>query len=155
MEFVEKCPATKNAQAVELNIGGDPVGGMLKHLVADNVLIVGDAAGHVNPLTGGGINTALEAGMYAGEVIASAIKEGDYSEKRLKEYQDICKENIGDSFVKYAKTKDYLLSVSDEELNKIADAFQEIELDSISTKELIKVLVKVSPKALVKLGKIF
>ena len=155
LEFVEKCPATKNAQAVEVNIGGDPVGGMLKHLVADNVLIVGDAAGHVNPLTGGGINTALEAGMYAGEVIAAAIKEGDYSEKRLKEYQDICKENIGDSFVKYAKTKDYLLSVSDEELNKIADAFQEIELDSISTKELIKVLVKVSPKALVKLGKIF
>ncbi|KAF5079927.1 Kynurenine 3-monooxygenase [anaerobic digester metagenome] len=155
VEFVEKCPATQNAQAVELNIGGDPVGGMLKNLVADNVIIVGDAAGHVNPLTGGGINSALEAGMYAGQVTAAAIKDEDYSEKRLKEYQKKCEENIGNSFDKYAKTKDYLLSVSDEELDKVADAFQEIELDSINTRELIKVLVKVSPKALLKLGKIF
>ena len=77
LEFVAKCPATQNAQPVELNIGGDPVGGMLKNLVSDNVMIVGDAAGHVNPLTGGGIITALEAGMYAGEVAAAAVKEDE------------------------------------------------------------------------------
>lgn len=155
LEFVKNCPATKNAQPVELNIGGDPVGGMLKTLVSDNIMIVGDAAGHVNPLTGGGIITALEAGMYAGEVAAEAVKEGDYSEKRLKEYQDICKKEIGDSFEKYLKTKDYMLSLSDSDLDSIAEAFQKTEFDNISTSELIKLLIKVSPKALLKLGKLF
>ena len=155
LEFVEKCPATQNAQAVELNIGGDPVGGMLKDLVEDNVMIVGDAAGHVNPLTGGGIITALEAGKYAGEVAAEAIKEGNCSKKRLKEYEKICKKEIGDSFNKYFKTKEYMLSLSDEELDSIAEAFQDYEFEKISTSELVKLLIKVSPKALLKLGKLF
>jgi len=155
LEFVAKCPATQNAQPVELNIGGDPVGGMLKDLVEDNVMIVGDAAGHVNPLTGGGIITALEAGMYAGEVAAAAIKEEDCSKKRLKEYEKICKKEIGDSFNKYLKTKEYMLSLTDSELDSIADAFQKTEFEKISTAELVKLLIKVSPKALLKLGKLF
>ena len=155
LEFVKNCPATQNAQPVELNVGGDPVGGMIKNLVKDNLMIVGDAAGHVNPLTGGGIITALEAGMYAGEVAAAAVKEDNFSEKRLKEYQEICKKEIGDSFDKYLKTKDYLLSLSDSDLDSIAAAFQDTEFENISTKELIKLLIKVSPKALLKLGKLF
>jgi digeranylgeranylglycerophospholipid reductase len=155
VEFVKNCPATQNAQPVELNVGGDPVGGMTKTLVKDNLMIVGDAAGHVNPLTGGGIITALEAGMYAGEVAAAAVKEDNYTEKRLKEYQEKCKKEIGDSFDKYLKTKDYLLSLSDSDLDSIAAAFQDTEFENISTKELIKLLIKVSPKALLKLGKLF
>jgi digeranylgeranylglycerophospholipid reductase len=155
LEFVKNCPATKNAQPVELNIGGDPVGGMLKNLVKDHLMIVGDAAGHVNPLTGGGIITALEAGMYAGEVAAAAVKEDNFSEKRLMEYQEKCKTEIGDSFDKYLKTKDYMLSLSDSDLDSIAKAFQDTEFENISTKELIKLLIKVSPKALLKLGKLF
>ena len=155
VEFVKNCPATQNAQPVELNVGGDPVGGMNKNLVKDNLMIVGDAAGHVNPLTGGGIITALEAGMYAGEVAASAVKEDNCTEKRLKEYQVKCKKEIGDSFDKYLKTKDYLLSLSDSDLDSIAAAFQDTEFENISTKELIKLLIKVSPKALLKLGKLF
>lgn len=155
LEFVKNCPATKNAQPVELNIGGDPVGGMLKNLVKDHLMIVGDAAGHVNPLTGGGIITALEAGMYAGEVAAAAVKEDNFSEKRLMEYQEKCKTEIGDSFDKYLKTKDYMLSLSDSDLDSIAKAFQDIEFENISTKELIKLLIKVSPMALLKLGKLF
>ena len=155
LEFVKNCPATKNAQPVELNIGGDPVGGMIKNLVKDHIMIVGDAAGHVNPLTGGGIITALEAGMYAGEVAAAAVKDEDYSEKRLMEYQEKCKNEIGNSFDKYLKTKDYMLSLSDSDLDSIAKAFQNTEFENISTKELIKLLIKVSPKALLKLGKLF
>ncbi len=155
VEFVKNCPATQNAQPVELNVGGDPVGGMTKTLVKDNLMIVGDAAGHVNPLTGGGIITALEAGMYAGEVAAAAVKEDNFTEKRLKEYQEKCKKEIGDSFDKYLKTKDYLLSLSDSDLDSIAAAFQDTEFENISTKELIKLLIKVSPKALLKLGKLF
>ena len=153
--FVENNPATKNAQPVEINIGGDPVGGMLKKLVTDNFMLVGDAASQVNPLTGGGIISAMEAGLYAGEVAAAAVKEGNYSSKFLNRYQDRCKENIEEKFKRDLKVKDYLLTLSDDELNSIADAFQDIELNNINTAELIKSLVKVSPKALLKLGKLF
>ena len=155
LEFVDKYPATQNAQPVELNVGGDPVGGLHKDLVTDNVLITGDAAGMVNPLDGGGIISGMTGGRIAGEVAAQAISDGDYSKKNLKEYQKRCQKEIGDSFKKYLKAKEYLLSLSDKELDSIADAFNESDFDRISPTDLLKVLVKVSPKAMLKLGKLF
>jgi digeranylgeranylglycerophospholipid reductase len=59
------------------------------------------------------------------------------------------------TFNKELKVKNYLLSLSDEELDSIAKAFKNTEFEKINTKEIIKVLIKVSPKALLKLGKIF
>jgi digeranylgeranylglycerophospholipid reductase len=53
------------------------------------------------------------------------------------------------------KTKDYMLSLSDSDLDSIAEAFKETEFENISTTELVKLLIKVSPKALLKLGKLF
>ncbi len=155
LEFVDNNPATQNAQPVELNIGGDPVGGVIKELVADNVLVVGDAAGMVNPLTGGGITSGMTGGRIAGEIAAKAVTDEAWSAKDMKEYKNLCQEEVADSFKKYLKTKEYLLSLSDEELDSIADAFQETDFDVINTSELIKKLVKVSPKALLKLGKLF
>lgn len=155
VEFAENCPTTRNATAVELNIGGDPVGGINKKISADNLLVVGDAAGMVNPLTGGGIISGMHGGLIAGEIAAAAIKEGDVSAKRLFEYDERSQEEIGDSFNKYLKSRDYLESLSDDELDSIAKAFNETEFERISTTELLKVLVKVSPKALLKLGKLF
>lgn len=155
LEFVKNCPATQNAQPVELNIGGDPVGGMPKKLVTDNLMVVGDAAGQVNPLTGGGIISGMTGGMIAGKVAAEAINEGDLSEKKLKEYETTCRAEIGDSINKYLKVKDYMMTLNDDELNSIADTFKDSDFEKISTAELVKKLIKVSPKALLKLGKVF
>lgn len=155
VDFVKNCPTTKNATAVELNIGGDPVGGILKKIAADNVMVVGDAGGMVNPLTGGGIISGMQGGRIAGQIAAAAVKDDDFSEKRLAEYGKRCKEEIGDSFNKYMKARSYLESLSNEELDSIAKVFRETEFEKISTSELLRVLVKVSPKALLKLGKLF
>lgn len=155
VEFVESCPATRNAQPVELNIGGDPVGGMPKELVADSLMVVGDAAGQVNPLTGGGIISGMTGGMLAGRVAAAAVSEGDVSKKRLSEYERLCREEIGKEIDRYLKVKDYMLTLSDSELDSIAEAFQDVEFEKVSTTELVKKLIKVSPKALIKLGKLF
>jgi len=155
VEFAKTCPTTKNATAVELNIGGDPVGGILKKISADNLLVVGDAAGMVNPLTGGGIISGMQGGRIAGQIAAAAVEGGDLSAKRLAEYDKRCQKEIGESFNKYMKARDYLESLSDKELDSIAKAFNETEFERISTTELLKVLVKVSPKALLKLGKLF
>lgn len=155
VDFVKTCPATKDAKIVELNVGGDPVGGMIKDLSDDNILIVGDAASQVNPLTGGGIVSGMTCGMFAGEVAAKSIKCGNHSKKQLSEYNKRCKDLLDDKMKKYLKVRDYLESLSDEELNSIATAFQDVKFEEISTTELVKKLIKVSPKALLKLGKLF
>lgn len=155
LEFVESNPATQNAQPVELNIGGDPVGGLLKKMVADNVLVTGDAASMVNPLTGGGIISGMLGGRIAGQVAAQAVADGDYSHKNIKVYEKLCEDELGESFKKYLKAKEYLLSLSDEELDEIAEVFKDSDFETINTAEMVRKLVKISPKALLKLGKLF
>jgi menaquinone-9 beta-reductase len=54
--------------------------------VAERVLIVGEAAGLVNPLTGEGIDYALESGRLAGEHLADLLAAGDLSPGALGAY---------------------------------------------------------------------
>ena len=151
-DFVATCPYLKNAQAVELNVGRDPVGGMTKKLYDDNILVCGDAASQVNPLTGGRIISGMTGGMCAGQVAAQAIKE-DCSKKFLKQYDEMAHAELDHDIKRYKKVQEYLLTLSDEELDSIAHAFQDESFDKISTTEIVKKLIKVSPKALLKLGK--
>jgi menaquinone-9 beta-reductase len=50
------------------------------------VLVVGEAAGLVNPLTGEGIDYALESGRLAGEHLAELLAAGDLSPGALGAY---------------------------------------------------------------------
>jgi geranylgeranyl reductase family protein len=63
--------------------------------VAPGFVAVGDAAGHVNPTTGGGIAGAAYAGMYAGETIVDAIDADDVGEAALWPYNERVMEHFG------------------------------------------------------------
>ena len=54
--------------------------------VAERTLVVGEAAGLVNPLTGEGIDYALESGNLAAEHLMRIFEIGDFSAERLAEY---------------------------------------------------------------------
>ena len=53
-----------------------PVGGTVHPFATPDVVLVGDAAGLVSPLTAGGIHTALRSGRAAGLAIASHLLDG-------------------------------------------------------------------------------
>lgn len=59
-----------------------------RRLVADGLLVAGEAAGLVGPLTGAGIAFALESGMCAGGVLAAALASGDVSRCSLRPYSE-------------------------------------------------------------------
>ncbi|MEM2910596.1 MAG: NAD(P)/FAD-dependent oxidoreductase [Nitrososphaerota archaeon] len=65
-----------------------PIGGMIKECVLDGVMLVGDVAGTVIPLTGAGIHSSVAAGLMAGEVAANACHEDDVSKERLSEFYE-------------------------------------------------------------------
>ncbi|HKO68596.1 MAG TPA: NAD(P)/FAD-dependent oxidoreductase [Burkholderiaceae bacterium] len=62
-----------STKVVARRAGLIPVGGPVKPLAGDRVLLIGDAAGLVSPLTAGGIHTALESGRAAAVAIAAAL----------------------------------------------------------------------------------
>ena len=53
-----------------------PIGGLLHRFHADRVLLVGDAAGMVSPLTAGGIHNAYRLGRLAGDAVADHLDGG-------------------------------------------------------------------------------
>jgi flavin-dependent dehydrogenase len=53
-----------------------PCGGTLKRVAAPGVLLIGDAAGWVSPLTGGGIRLAFRYGRRAASLIADHLLAG-------------------------------------------------------------------------------
>src|SRR6202000_2256432 len=50
-----------------------PSGGTLKRLGTNRVMLVGDAAGMVSPVTGGGIHTALHFGRRAAQLVSDYL----------------------------------------------------------------------------------
>lgn len=67
-----------------------PAGSFAEHLVFDRALLVGDAAGFINPLTGEGIEFALESGELVAETLAEAVQTGDLSANGLAGYAQRC-----------------------------------------------------------------
>jgi flavin-dependent dehydrogenase len=66
--------------------------------VAPGFIAAGDAAGHVNPTTGGGIGGAARSGAYAGEQAIAAIEDGDLGERALWEYNKRVMDDFGARF---------------------------------------------------------
>jgi digeranylgeranylglycerophospholipid reductase len=106
---------------IEVNSGGVPVGGLLENMVVDNFMVVGDAAHQVNAIHGGGISEAYVGGKIAGEVAVKSIKKGDYSKKVLEEYNKKWWDLRGKKLQKIVKLRQVVESLSDEELNWLAE----------------------------------
>jgi flavin-dependent dehydrogenase len=65
-----------NASVAARRGGLIPVGGLVRPFARDNVILLGDSAGIVSPLTAGGIHTALHYGKVLGETIATYLHHG-------------------------------------------------------------------------------
>ncbi len=65
-----------------------------QRIVADRVMLVGDAANQIDPLNGGGIHKAMEGGYYAAEATRHALSVGDFSERTLGLYEQLWCENV-------------------------------------------------------------
>ena len=126
-EFMER--EYPNASIHTSMCGGCPVAYPIKKPVADNIMIIGDAAHHINPVTGGGITPAMKSGMLGGLVAAEAIKKNNVSESFLNKYV----KDIDRDFTKRHKTlykiKEAISKLSDDDINGIASKIDSIPVE--------------------------
>jgi digeranylgeranylglycerophospholipid reductase len=104
----------QDCRILEIQGGGVPLAHPLKKQFADNLVLVGDAARHVNPITGGGIHTALSGGRIAAHFLAAFLKTGKRpSAKNLKGYQDQWLEALGNKMWKLYDEKTKIFRTKD------------------------------------------
>ncbi|MFI5279807.1 MAG: NAD(P)/FAD-dependent oxidoreductase [Gemmatimonadales bacterium] len=103
-----------------LTVGGVIVGTTIKRTFTDGVMLAGDAAHMINPVTGGGIVNGMKAGRLAGRHAAAGIAAGDTSAARLARYHEDWMDLVGDDLIKYFKIKEALIRLGDDFLNRLA-----------------------------------
>ena len=96
LAHTEKIFGFSAATVKERRSGLIPCGGPIKLFAAPQVLLIGDAAGHVSPLTGGGIKLAFRYGRRAGQLIADhLLRHGPPPESILsKEIPSFTRKNL-------------------------------------------------------------
>jgi geranylgeranyl reductase family protein len=68
---------------------GLPLGSKKRKISASNLLLCGDAAGMIDPFSGEGISNAMYCGMRAAEVAQNAVRENNFSDVFLKQYDEL------------------------------------------------------------------
>jgi len=150
-KFVKK--TFPNGKTIEYIPGGVSVCRPLDCTVADNLLIAGDAARVVDPLTGGGIYNAMYTGKLAAEVAADCISKGDTSKKALMAYDTTWRASkMGKAIERNYHIKEYLIKQPDAKLNEIIHSVSKMNLKEFSTISLIKEIIRVNPKLVLELG---
>ena len=73
--------------------GGIPVNGprSIDQCISDGVILVGDAGGLVEPVTGEGIASSMLSGIAAGETICQCLEKGRFEKSDLKIYESLWK----------------------------------------------------------------
>ncbi len=101
-------------------VGGVIVHTTIKQTYADGVLLAGDAAHQINPLSGAGIVNAMKAGRLAGRTAAAALRAGDTSARRLAQYHAAWMQLLGEDHLKYYRIKHAFEELDDRFFNSLA-----------------------------------
>lgn len=130
------------ARIIETRVGALPVCGPNKQNVVDGAMLVGDAAGHVHPITGGGMGYAMVCGSIAGKVAAQCVSKDKITTDHLSQYEKEWRKLYGGEFNQSLKLRDLLLETEDETLDKLADIVTGETIVSLTAGKKVKLFLK-------------
>ena len=107
----------KNSKIIHGGGGIVPTRRPLDCLVANGIMLIGDAACLVNPIHGGGIGPSMLSGRLAAETAADAITSGDLTRDGLWQYNIDYMKKYGGKQAGLDIFRIFLQSISDDEID--------------------------------------
>lgn len=160
VDLVIKFFGLKDFESVEPKGCLIPFSRTMKKTYTNRVMVAGDAAYMVSPVSGEGMVFGMMAGIAAAKTAEEALSDGDTSEVFLKRYQDRWKEAFGPGFNKYGRRLQKVsyasnrrmelickMAAADEEIMKI---FTDIILGTDDYKTIWRRMLKRFPVGLIK-----
>ncbi len=146
--FVARTPAFARGSVIEEVAGGVSASLPVERSVAHGLLLAGDAARLIDPLTGAGILNGLLSGRYAGEVAAEAVDQGDVSELALLPYEKRWRARMEEELARHYLIKEALQKVDDVTISRIVRAVAEAKLETYSVRTILEAVKSRAPDAL-------
>ena len=133
--------------------GGVPCAKTCETIVKNNIMLVGDAAHQVNPVSGGGIISGMIGGMIAGQVAAEAIQKNDFS--LLLEYQKRWHKRLGWRNEVFYKIKEAIFDLSDDSFNTIMTSASKLPEEKRTVGGVFRTALWNQPSMLLDVAKVF
>jgi digeranylgeranylglycerophospholipid reductase len=116
--------------------------------VEDRVLLVGDAAGQVKPLSGGGLYTGLEGARLAAKTISSGFAASELDLKSLRRYEREWRSGLGREVERGYRVRKAFLKLGDDDLNEVGKLLDKEEVRSILSRGDIDHPTELAPSVL-------
>lgn len=133
--------------------GGVPCALTLERISGDGIMLVGDAARQVNPLTGGGIGSGMIGGKVAGEIAGKAIKSNNL--KLIDKYRDKWMKERGKSHLIFDRLKEGIFNLSDEEFNDIIEKLLRIPKEKRTLGKFFVTALAKKPSLIIDVAKVY
>lgn len=146
--FVAHHPDLARGEIIEEVAGGVTSSLPVERSARDGLLLAGDAARLIDPLTGAGIQNGLLTGRWAGEVAAQAVQEGDASERRLWDYDRTWRSRLEEELARHYLVKEALQKVDDATINTILRAVVEADPRPLTVRTILDALRERCPETL-------
>ena len=144
-KFIAEDPRLSKGQCLEIMGGFVSTCPGLDCAVDDNIILVGDAARIIDPITGGGICHA-RTGMYAGKVLTECAKTGDFSKKALMPYEKMWRDRMEDKLFRNWMAKEKLATLDDETIDELIKLIKDSDIGEVNVYNLLKVVKEKFPK---------
>jgi digeranylgeranylglycerophospholipid reductase len=136
--WIDHHPGYAKGKKIDMVGGGVSIAPPLKQTVADGIMLVGDAARMIDPLTGGGIANGCIAGKICGTVAAEAVHSGDASKEFFQKYEKGWRAVLEEKLYRNWLAKEKLVSLSDETFDKVIDALAGVRLERLNVHNILK-----------------
>ncbi len=147
------CKHYPEAPVLTTIAGGVPCSITLPKISAPGILLAGDAARQVNPLSGGGISSGMRGGNSAGEIAAVSVKTKNPD--HILKYDDEWAKRLGKRHEIFDRIKNGIYNFSDEKFNSIARSFSKVPYEKRTLKKLFTTALVNNPSLIYDVAKVF
>ncbi len=133
--------------------GGVPCAKTCDEVVKNSVMLVGDAAHQVNPVSGGGIISGMIGGMIAGQVAAEAVRSLDLG--HLVEYEKRWHKRLGWRHEVFYRIKEAISDLSDESLDALCESGLKLPEEKRTVGGIFRTALWNRPSLLIDVARVF
>lgn len=146
--FLRRHPDLGRGEIIEEVAGGVTSSLPVDRSVTDGLMLAGDAARLIDPLTGAGIQNGLLSGRFAGEVAAEAVRADDASAGCLMAYDRAWRSRMEEELARHYLVKEALQKVNDATINTVLHAVVDADPRPLTVRTVLDALRQRCPETL-------
>ena len=144
--WIAKHPAYSKGKTIDVVGGGVSISPPIRQAAADGIMLVGDAARMIDPLTGGGIANGCIAGKICGEVAAEAAIAKTPTKDFFQKYEKGWRGRLEEKLYRNWLAKEKLCTLTDETFDKLVGALEGVKLEKLSVHNILKAVQQKYPE---------